>query len=82
MFMTSFRVRSDGLVNWRERSRLFLDQAIKVVPDVVSPPALRKVDSEFTVVELCAVAEVGAGDQQLVIGNAALHMKNGGSLAL
>lgn len=80
--MTSFPVRSDGLVNRRERSRLLLDQAVKVIPDVVSPSALREVDSEFTVVELCAVAEVGAGDQKLVIGNAALHMKHGGALSL
>jgi hypothetical protein len=59
-----------------------LDQAIKVIPDVVSPPALRKVDPEFAIVKLRAVAKVCTCYQQLVIGNAALHMKHGGALAL
>lgn len=80
--MTSFPVRSDGLVNQRERSRLLLDQAIKVIPDVVSSSALRKVNSEFTVVELCTIAEVGTCHQEFIVSDAALHMKNGGSFAL
>jgi len=39
------------------------------------------VDAELAVVELGAVAEVGAGDQQLLIGHTALHVKHAGTHA-
>ena len=38
-------------------------------------------DAELAVVELGAVAEVGAGDQQLLIGHTALHVKHAGARA-
>ena len=62
-----------------------MDGAIKVLPHGIGMAVARQglaggeMDAELAVVELGAVAEVGAGDQQFVVGHAALHGKHGGA---
>ena len=70
-----------GFIDRDKCRRLPLDEAIKVLPHGVGTAAGWEVDAELAVIELGAVAEVGAGDEQLVIRNAALHVKHRWALA-
>lgn len=77
----------DGFLNWNQSRRPSLDKAVKVLPHAVGTaiarcqPAGGEMDTELAIIKLSAVCEVGAGNQQVVIGYATLHVKHGGSIA-
>jgi len=48
--------------------KFLLDQAIEVVPDVIGMGGAAEMEAQLKVGELCGIGEVGAGDEQLLIG--------------
>jgi hypothetical protein len=48
--------------------KFLLDQAIEVVPDVIGMGGAAEMEAQLKVGELGGIGEVGAGDEQLLIG--------------
>jgi hypothetical protein len=51
-----------------------LDQAIEVVPDVIGMGGAAEMEAQLKVGKLGGIGEVGAGDEQLLIGHHRLDM--------